>query len=378
MRVAAGPSVLLLDEPAAGLDDAETAELGRLVGRLAREWGMAVLVVEHDVELVLGICDRVCVLDSGRHLATGTPDEIRRDPAVVAAYLGEPAAAAKAEIAAAEAGIETVVETVVESPVEAVPERPVEPVVARGAPLLSAHGLSAGYGDLAAVRGLDLSVEPGEVVALIGPNGAGKTTTLLTLSGELPPLEGEVRWLGRTVTARRSPLHRRAREGLAFVPEERAVIPALSTGANLRLGRGTVADAVAHFPELEPLLRRRAGLLSGGEQQMLSLGRALASRPRLLLVDELSLGLAPMLIVRLLAAVRAAADRDGVGVVLVEQHAVEALADADRVLVLRRGHVEMSGTAAELLGQLSSIESAYLTDVTTGDLADGEIPTEIA
>ena len=110
---------------------------------------------------------------------------------------------------------------------------------------------------------------------------------------------------------------------------------------------------------------------------MLSLARALASHPRLLLVDELSLGLAPMLVARLLAAVRAAADRDGVGVLLVEQHAVEALAHADRVVAPRRGHVEMTGTAAELLGQLSRIESAYLTDVTTGDLADGEIPTEI-
>jgi sulfate-transporting ATPase len=379
--VAAGPSVLLLDEPAAGLDDGETAELGRLVGRLAREWGMGVLVVEHDVGLVLGTCDRVCVLDSGHHLATGTPDEIRRDPAVVAAYLGEPVAAPGE--APVEPGMEPgaapepVPEPVPEpSPAETAPE-PARVAVRSGngasAPLLAARGLHAGYGDLAAVRDLDLSVAAGEVVALIGPNGAGKTTTLLTLAGELAPLRGEVQWAGRVVSARRAPLYRRAREGLAFVPEERAVIPVLSTGANLRLGRGSVEDAVAFFPELEPLLRRRAGLLSGGEQQMLSLARALASKPRVLLIDELSLGLAPMLVARLLAAVRAAADRDGVGVLLVEQHAVEALAHADRVVVLRRGQVEMAGSAADLLGRLSALESAYLTDVSTGDVTTGDV-----
>ena len=126
-------------------------------------------------------------------------------------------------------------------------------------------------------------------------------------------------------------------------------------------------DALALFPELEPLLRRRAGLLSGGEQQMLTLARALASTPRLLLVDELSLGLAPLVVQRLLEAVRTAADQDGVGVLLVEQHAPLALAHADRVIVLRRGHVEMTGAASDLLGELGTVESAYLSDVTTGD-----------
>jgi sulfate-transporting ATPase len=362
--VAAGPSLLLLDEPAAGLDDSETAELGKLITRLAREWGMGVLVVEHDVELVLSICDRICVLESGRRLATGTPDEIRNNRLVIDAYLGEPPAE---DGAAAPARV----------PDRARAEQPAfvaAPAAGRAdadGALLRAIGLSAGYGDLSAVRELDLVVEPGEVVALIGPNGAGKTTTLLTLAGELPPLAGEVRWLGARVDARRVPLHRRARQGLAFVPEERAVVPGLSTANNLRLGRGDVQDALALFPELEPLLRRRAGLLSGGEQQMLTLARALASKPRLLLVDELSLGLAPLAVQRLLDAVRAAADRDGVGVVLVEQHAPLALAHADRVVVLRRGRVGLTGSADELLGRLGTVESAYLSDVTTGDRLPG-------
>jgi branched-chain amino acid transport system ATP-binding protein len=155
-------------------------------------------------------------------------------------------------------------------------------------------------------------------------------------------------------------VHARARRGLAFVPEERGVINALTTSGNLRLGRGSVAAALELFPELEPLLRRRAGLLSGGEQQMVTLGRALAAEPRLLLVDELSLGLAPLVVERLLLAVRAAADR-GVAVLLVEQHVADALSVADRAVVLRHGRVELAGTAAELRSHTAELESAYLS-----------------
>jgi ABC-type branched-subunit amino acid transport system ATPase component/branched-subunit amino acid ABC-type transport system permease component len=331
--VAAGPSVLLLDEPAAGLDDRETAELGKLLRRLASEWNLAVLLVEHDVSLVLDSCDRIAVLDFGRKIAEGTPAEIRADEAVVAAYLGEP--------------------------VERRPAVPAAAAVRREGPLLEARGLSAGYGDLAAVRDLDLEVRPGEVVALLGPNGAGKTTTLLTLAGELPPLAGEVVWLGQT---RSRPLHRRVRQGLAFVPEDRGVTMSLSAGANLRLGPGDRDQALDLFPELKPLLRRRTGLCSGGEQQILSLARALARDPKVLLADELSLGLAPLVVRRLLEAVRAAADR-GVGVLLVEQHARDALDLADRVYVLRRGRVEVQGTGAEVLGRLDELEDAYLVGI---------------
>jgi len=334
--VAGAPSVLLLDEPAAGLDDGETAELGRLVRRLADEWGLAVLLVEHDVALVLDVSDRVVVLDKGEQLAEGTPAEIRSNAAVVQAYLGEPLGP--------EAQIEAAARTAPRS---------------TEAPLLVTRGLSAGYGDLAAVRDLDLEVRPGEIVALLGPNGAGKTTTLLTIAGELRPLAGDVECLG---ARRHAPLHTRVRRGLGFVSEERAVFTSLSTGSNLRLGGGPSEDAIALFPELEPLMRRRAGLLSGGEQQMLTLGRALAAQPRLLLVDELSLGLAPLVVRRLLLAVRAAADQ-GVGVLLVEQHATEALSIADHVVVLRRGRVALSGTAAELRGRVGDIESTYLTGV---------------
>ena len=205
------------------------------------------------------------------------------------------------------------------------------------------------------VRGLSLHVEPGEIVVLLGANGAGKTTTMLALGGVLPS-RGSVTFEGAPL---RGPLHRRVRRGLGFIPEARAVFPRLSTRTNLRLGRGGIAGAVRLFPELERLLDRRAGLLSGGEQQMVTLGRALAAEPRLLLIDELSLGLAPLIVRRLLAEVRAAADR-GVGVLLVEQHARQALSIADRGYVMRRGAIELEGTGAELLARLDEIEDAYL------------------
>lgn len=222
--------------------------------------------------------------------------------------------------------------------------------------LIAAREMFAGYGSLAAVRDLDLHVDEGEVVALLGPNGAGKTTTIMTLAGVQQPLSGTVELYGEPT---RKPLHNRARRGLALVPEERSVFMQLSTSGNLRLGRGAVSNALAMFPELEPLLKRKAGLLSGGEQQILTLARALASEPRVLLADELSLGLAPLVVRRLMAAVREAADR-GVGVLLVEQQARQALDVADRAYVMRRGKIELEGSSQDLREQLADIERSYL------------------
>ncbi|MGW0761475.1 ABC transporter ATP-binding protein [Streptomyces sp. NPDC002814] len=225
------------------------------------------------------------------------------------------------------------------------------------APLIEARAVCAGYGTRPVVRDLDLEVRPGEVVALLGPNGAGKSTTLRALAGDLAVMSGEVRWLG---DARRAPLHRRAREGLAYVGE-RAVFTGLDTAENLRVGRVTTDRAVALFPELGTRLTTGAGMLSGGEQQMLSLARALCRSPRLLLADELSLGLAPLVVDRLLHAVRETADQ-GLGALLVEQHVRKVLDIADRVYVLRRGRIVMTGTPQELRENLNAIESSYLAE----------------
>jgi branched-chain amino acid transport system ATP-binding protein len=227
--------------------------------------------------------------------------------------------------------------------------------------VVAARGLSAGYAGRPVVHDLDLEVAAGEVVCLLGPNGAGKTTTMLTLSGELPQLAGEVVFDDSTT---RAALHRRAQAGLSYVTEERSVFKALSARDNLRVGGVSAADATALFPELERCMDTRGGLLSGGEQQMLTLARALCRRPRVLLADELSLGLAPLVVDRLLAAVRSAATEGGAGALIVEQHARKALRYADRAYVMSRGRIVMALTAAEARTRLHEIETAYLSGTT--------------
>jgi branched-chain amino acid transport system ATP-binding protein len=240
--------------------------------------------------------------------------------------------------------------------------------VATAAPVLDVRGLSAGYGAQPVVHDVDLEVRAGEVVALLGRNGAGKTTTLLALSGELPLLGGEVRLEGKVT---RAPLYRRARAGLGFVTEERSVFKTMSAADNLRVGDAEPKAALELFPELEKRLSVSGGLLSGGEQQMLTLARALSRKPRLLLADELSLGLAPLIVKRLLEAVRSAADERGTGVLLVEQHVRKALLYVDRAYVMRRGRIVMSGEASDLRGRIDEIEQTYFT---AGD--EPETPSE--
>jgi branched-chain amino acid transport system ATP-binding protein len=241
--------------------------------------------------------------------------------------------------------------------------------------VLATRQMSTGYAGQPVVHDLTFEVQPGQVVCLLGPNGAGKTTTMLGLSGELPLISGEVEFEGSTTKA---PLHRRARAGMSYVTEERSVFKSISARDNLRVGDVDPKEAMRLFPELEKCIDTRGGLLSGGEQQMLTLARALGRKPRVLLADELSLGLAPLVVDRLLQAVRRAADEDGTGVVMVEQHAHKALKVADRAIVMRRGRVVMDLTGEEARRRIDEVEQAYLTNAAPvtvlTDASDGASP----
>jgi branched-chain amino acid transport system ATP-binding protein len=232
--------------------------------------------------------------------------------------------------------------------------------------VLRAESLTAGYVGQPVVRELNITVRKGEVVCLLGPNGAGKTTTLMTLTGMLPLMSGTIEMFGRVG---QEPLYKRAKSGLSFVTEERSIIRSLSLADNVRLAGVPLERVTDLFPELKTRISTRAGLLSGGEQQMLTLGRALARQPRLLLADELSLGLAPLIVDRLLAAVRAHADDRGTGVLMVEQHARKALKYADRAIVMQRGRAVLELSGEEARRRIGEIEESYLSGTAAEDVA---------
>jgi ABC-type branched-subunit amino acid transport system ATPase component/ABC-type branched-subunit amino acid transport system permease subunit len=331
--LATRPAVLLLDEPAAGLSAEDKSTLAALLRKIA-DAGIAVVLVEHDMSVVMGISDQVVVLDAGLRIAAGTPAEVQRDPAVRKAYLGE-------------AHVRPAVER------RAAAER-----------LLEVGRLAAGYGAEPVLKNVDLDVKRGEVVAVLGANGAGKSTLMRAIAGLHRPVSGGIDFEGRELSS--EPAHRVVRRGVALVPEGRQVFPELSVLDNLALGaysrrawrREEIEALLARFPRLRERLHQRAGLLSGGEQQMLALARGLMAKPRLLLLDEPSLGLAPQVVNDLFAALERLR-ADAATILLVDQMAGLALALADRAYVIDGGRIVASGPASDIAAG-DALEKAYL------------------
>jgi branched-chain amino acid transport system ATP-binding protein len=233
-------------------------------------------------------------------------------------------------------------------------------------PLLSLRGVKAYYGSVIALKGVDVDVNEGEIVALIGANGAGKSTLMMTVFGSPRAREGQIRFAGRDITA--LPTHEVAKLRIAQSPEGRRIFPRMTVMENLQIG-ATVADGgsldndlervFVLFPRLRDRARQRGGTLSGGEQQMLAIGRALMARPRLILLDEPSLGLAPLLVQQIFSAIRLLNEQDKLTVFLVEQNAYQALKIAHRGYVLVNGEITLQGSGSSLL-QRPEIRAAYL------------------
>jgi branched-chain amino acid transport system ATP-binding protein len=331
------PDILLLDEPAAGLMRADKDALAELLRKIA-DLGLAVVLVEHDMDLVMGISDRIQAVDAGRPIAFGSPEEIQQNAAVIAAYLGDGSA----------------------------PAFPREKALkSEETPLLSTLGLTAGYGAAPVLKDVSMKVRPGEMVALLGANGAGKSTFLSAISGLHRPVEGRIILNDEAVQA--LPPHELVQRGLVLVPEGRQVFPELTALENIELGaykrradrsRSEIDGLLDRFPRLRERLDTRAGLLSGGEQQMLAIARGLMARPRILLLDEPSLGLAPAMTNELYAILGELRD-DGITILLVDQMASLALSVADYAYVLEQGRIAIEGAAKDLAAD-PRLTAAYL------------------
>lgn len=336
--LATAPAVLLLDEPAAGLSRRDTDSLAVLLRQLA-QFGLTVILVEHDMALVMAVSERLLVLDAGKPITVGTPAQVQQDERVIAAYLG---------------GTEY----------QATPRNQAWDGVREAR--LYVKDLVIDYGAAPVVNKVNLVVNPGELVAILGANGAGKSSILQCLAGLHRASGGSV--LLDNENIEQASASTIAGQGLALVPEGRQVFPYLSVRDNLLLGSYSRRDAVDADAEIEAILRRfprlrdridsPAGLLSGGEQQMVAVGRGLMAKPKILLLDEPSLGLSPSMIGELYDALAALRD-EGVTLLLVDQMANLALQVADRAYVLETGQVIKSGTAAELRED-GELAAAYL------------------
>lgn len=360
MALAGSPRLLVLDEPCAGLNPAETERMLQVLRHLPA--GCALLLVEHDLQVVFALAERIAVLDQGRLLACDTPQAIAQNEHVRRAYLGDalPIVPTMAVANVPENAPARPSDT--RLPLQAVapldePQLATIPPVSQAPtlPLLSVQQLRAGYGGTPVLKGLNLSIAPGQAWALLGRNGSGRSTLAKVLAGQLP-YQGQLVWQGQNML--KIAPHQRARLGLAYVPETRDVFKSLTVQQNLALGVPLAQwqrpstpwneQAVYElFPQLAARRHTAAGSLSGGEQQMLSLARSLLTNPQLLVVDEPTEGLSPQMVERVqqcLARVKAA----GCALLLIEQKIAMAYALADQVAVLGEGQLQWTGTSAQL------------------------------
>lgn len=392
--IATGAKLLLLDEPAAGMTPEEITTMVDEIVAL-RDQGYTIVVIEHHMDLIAAACDRVIAIDHGEVIAAGAPPEVAANPEVIRAYLGSPKTASAPISTSADAGAEP------SSPMSPAPlpqsmsplamsPQPISPAApeartSRATPILELVDVHASYGPAEVLQGIDIEVRPGEVIALLGANAAGKSTAIKTIMGRLRPSSGEIRFAGRRIDGR--PTNEIVRMGIGIVPEGRRVFYELTVLENLeaaaeaqaspasiamretRSGAGSIVGnhAAAHsrieqvlalFPVLAERRNQPAGTLSGGEQQMLAIARALVASPQLICMDEPSMGLAPIMVDRVMEAIREI-NRSGTAVLLVEQNAQAALSVADRAYILRDGRIVASGTSDEMLAD-GRLASAYL------------------
>ena len=342
------PELLILDEPSSGISQKETEALAPLLRRIKEEIKATILMIEHDMPLIMGLADWIYVLDAGRVISEGTPDHVQSDPQVIEAYLGTPT------------------------------EQKLVRRVSRGAAgrdgktkgeMLSASDLDVHYDKVQVLYGVNFEVHPGERVALLGTNGAGKSTILKAVSGVVDPTNGSIAWKGEAID--KVPAEDRVKLGIGHVPGGRGLFPTLTVGENLRMGgylykteaevEREVDRVTNYFPWIADRQNQLAGTLSGGEQQQLATGRALMLKPELLMIDELSLGLAPVIIERLMESLMRLHEEEGLTIVIVEQQASFALGYTDRAYFLEKGEIRFEGPSSELLGRTDLLRSVFLS-----------------